>query len=418
MDNRVWLPFLQFHIFLFYKLGLPYYTFKLIPCFYFFLALLFLAKLTYKILGQYYPRILFPLLILFVFSHQRILFNLSVSLYQEMLEIFFFYLLLYMGALELKKSGLLLLMASMAVFIRETFWVYLLVLTICNRTKIFTDKTYKLSFIWLWSLVAGWLFTIPFLSIIKFHRLPKWPIMINNQLGHAASIFTSLSSLHNSFYANRIQFLILGLIIIYILKAGKITKVQNDEFGSRFKIFSLLSLGIIYGYIILFDPWEYTPGNSRMGVVLLSHIFIWASLFFKESFCYPKFLRLIYRCVLFLSLLTIIPWGLNNLMVKDYSADMKTCSEIISLGKDVSGEHKPNVCILNVPFWEAIDSLAAPTLYMNITWLFNEKGAPLDNYDIVITPLNYKFENSRFLCSKVYELNGKGYTFYMPGLDR
>src|ERR1700726_4526311 len=47
IGNRTWLPMLQVHIWAFYLLRLPYYAFKIIPCFYCFVALLFLGILTY-----------------------------------------------------------------------------------------------------------------------------------------------------------------------------------------------------------------------------------------------------------------------------------------------------------------------------------------------------------------------------------
>ncbi len=47
LGNRVWLPVLQGHIWVFYLLKLPYYAFKLIPCFYSFLAFLLLGLISY-----------------------------------------------------------------------------------------------------------------------------------------------------------------------------------------------------------------------------------------------------------------------------------------------------------------------------------------------------------------------------------
>lgn len=136
MQNRCWLPFLQAHILLFYKLKLPYCVFKFIPCFYFFLALLFLGKLAYEIGGKNRSAFYFSLLLMFCFAYQQNITFLSVNLYQEMLEIALFYILLYSGALDLRKSKLLLAVAGIALLTRDTFLVYLFAITLLNYKKI------------------------------------------------------------------------------------------------------------------------------------------------------------------------------------------------------------------------------------------------------------------------------------------
>jgi hypothetical protein len=418
LGDRVWLPFLQLHIHIFYKFHLPYVAFKLIPCAYFLLALLFLAKLTYRIMAKMYAGSLFTFLILLAFSYQSILFFLSVGLFQEMAEIAFFYLLLYLGALELKKSRMLLFMASIALFVRETFWVYLLVLTIINYKRIFSDKVYRLVFLWFWSLVAGWFFVARAMSFARVKSLSRWPLMINTSSSGTADLFAGLRSLGSALYVNRTHYIIAGLIMAWVLrsicvKTHKMAAIESDSFDVKFKVFSSLSLGILYSYVILFNPWEKTPGNPRMGVCLLSHIFIWTALFFKESFRYPKALKMMVRVLLVLALLLTMTWNKNCWIPKDRCDDFKAYADIEALGRHAAYGRRPNVCFLAISEPDAFKNLVAPTLYMRRKFLYNKNDAFLKECDIVVSASNFGFEDERFLKHKEYRLGGKGHAFYV-----
>ena len=66
--------------------------------------------------------------------------GLSVALYQEMLGIALFYLLLVGGVLEGRRSPLLWLAAAAALVNRDTFWIYLLVVSALNWRSIFHQR--------------------------------------------------------------------------------------------------------------------------------------------------------------------------------------------------------------------------------------------------------------------------------------
>src|ERR1700735_1743498 len=108
VGNRIWLPFLQAHIWAFYRLHLPYYTFKIIPCFYFFVAMVFLGLLTYRQTGRETGRsradLMFTLLVVICFAYQLEVQWISTRLYQESLALAGFYVLLWAGAIELRDN--------------------------------------------------------------------------------------------------------------------------------------------------------------------------------------------------------------------------------------------------------------------------------------------------------------------------
>ena len=136
IGNRIWLPFLQIHIWAFYLLHLPYYTFKIIPCFYFFIAVLFLGLLIYRETRKTSADLMFTLLLMFCFAYQWAIQFVSTRLYQEALALAALYLLLWGGAIELKDNKWLLPVGAAALLTRECFWIYLFALCLLNGRKI------------------------------------------------------------------------------------------------------------------------------------------------------------------------------------------------------------------------------------------------------------------------------------------
>ena len=77
VGNRVWLPYLQLHIWVFHLLRLPYRLYNLIPCFYFFVAVVSLGLLGLRLLGRTWSGILFTLAVMFCFAEHRLIGRLS-----------------------------------------------------------------------------------------------------------------------------------------------------------------------------------------------------------------------------------------------------------------------------------------------------------------------------------------------------
>ena len=189
-------------------------------------------------------------------------------------------------------------------------------------------------------------------------------------------------------------------------------RFHKDTFDTQFKTFSLVALSIAYLNIILFNPWDATPGNERVAVVALSHIFIWIILFLKESYSYPRKLKIFVRIVLIFTLFKIASLSIHGLL-KSYRDDIKTYSEIERLGNSFFRTGKPTICMLKIPFWPAVRSLAAPTLYMNKKITNDAGDAFLKNSNIVVTPADYSFINDSFIYYKKIKIKEKEYSLYI-----
>jgi hypothetical protein len=274
VENRPWLPFLQMHIWSFYKLGMPYWAFKFIPAFYFFIAVLMLGLLTYRMLGENRHGLIFSLFLMLCFSCHRSIAFLSVNLYQEILEIAFLYLLLYLGMLDLKKRYFLLAIGSIALLTRDSFGIYLLVLSFLNLRKIISDKKYFFSFTFLWTIPVCWHGAMLFRRLLASGRWPRWPLewpLMINRLPGALNHVRTLRSLVSSLASNRILLFTAGLMVVFVSMAlySIVKRRKGICFGDsqrKFMIFSVSSLAVMYALVLIFDPMQYSYGNPRLSI--------------------------------------------------------------------------------------------------------------------------------------------------------
>ncbi len=423
--NRRWLPFLQLHIWFFYQLKAPYWAFKLIPCSYFFLAVFFLGLLAYKQLGKNLSSLMFSLCLMFCFAYQTIIIFTGVNLYQEILELAFLYILLYIGVLDLRKNLLLLIIASIALLTRDTFQFYLLILTMLNYKKIISDRKYVFTFIWLWLIPFFWSIWLPIMSLVQGKGWPRWPLewplMENaNGLGFFDFWFNS-KSIVMAMRSNKIHFFLIGLIIAWAvqflyfkIKKNKITRV--DAFEAKFKIFSLSSLVIFYFLVWVINPWHDLYGNIRIGVVLFSHLFVWFILFYKKTFDYPKALKIFVRIVLIFTLFFTMQRNVASWFVKDYSVLKKIYARMEKLEKEVYSNDKPRICVAG--------NMAAVTGVIPFILYKDRKFVPdgcvncAEDCDIVIKPEYSKYENEKLLRYAEFYKTGVVYTIYSKRISR
>ena len=117
--------------------------------------------------------------------------------------------------------------------------------------------------------------------------------MINKREGQAVSdLGTSLASLWSALVTSQALFMLVALIVVSVVGVLCFRKKPDvaplHTFASRFKPFSLLSMGIVYTLIVLFDPWEATFGNRRAALPLLEHAFVWVAILFAETSWYSQ----------------------------------------------------------------------------------------------------------------------------------
>jgi hypothetical protein len=422
VGNRIWLPLLQVHIWVFYLLHLPYYTFKVIPCFYFFFSVLFLGLLTYRQTTRSHADLMFTLLLMLCFAYAGIIQFLSTRLYQEPLALAGFFVLLWAGAIELRYTRWLLLIGVAALLTREDFWIYLLALCLLNWKEILGDKRTRALFAFLWTIPALWLLcTIWLHRRLEGGKLPssavEWPLGINKEGSLAVSHpVEGFASFLQAVVDSRAIFLVAALFLVWAIgKAyggAREPSATRGLFDSQFRRFSLLSLGVIYTLIILFNPWEATFANQRMVIPLLAQAFVWAGLLFRETHHYPAGVKALSRSILIAGMVLSLNPDVRTWIYHGDSSAERSVAGIAELVKAAGSNRPANVCIVNENYWDALSRFAGPALYAHL--IFNPKKQTIDRgCDLLIVKSGSGFASSDdFKKYGEYQLHGRSYVVY------
>ena len=406
-SQHVWMPFLQMHIWALYKCGAPYWAFKLIPAVYFMIATLFLGLLTYRILHKGFWGLLFSIFLMIFFSFQPEVRFLGLNLYQEIIETALFYILLYLGALNLKKKWSLLIIATFALLTRDTFSLYLLVITVINYKKIILDTKYFCSFFWLWLIPIIWygfcLFKMKLISsAAKIH------------LNGLSSFSSALQSSGTLYFV--VALAGMAFFIFLFFRWNKSLEFKQEGFETDFKIFSLFSLVIIYGLYMLFDPWQCTFGNGRMMMPLLPHMFIWAGIIYKNIDECPVKWQILLRIILISGVVSMIGGPKKGNDDRSHNEIARFCYSMQDLRKNYYSIDKPMVCIIGKDYYDIIEPFIAPTLYTSREYILPKDILSFETCDMVIAPSQFVFKDLRFFKYDRLNLNNKGYyTIYLKG---
>lgn len=369
MGNRVWLPYLQVQIWLLSRFEVPYSYFNLIPCLHLFLAVLGLGLLGLRFLGRNWEGLLISLAVMFCFAQQRVIAPNSTMLYQEIIGIALFYLLLYGGTLELAKRRWLLLVGATAMLARDSIWIYLFTLTLLNVKKILSDIKYRWSFAFLWTIPPLWLIIVLIGWLVLNGRLPtfptEWPLMINKEGNQAiSSLAASLQHLWKSAFSSRAVYLVLAGVAAWVVHGIESRRARTEnslaaDFARRFKPFTLLSLAICYSLIFLFDPWQYTEGSGRMYVPVIEQTFIWFILIAAAARTYRPSTRAITMALLMAGMLASLDTRIGSWIPVWNSAKVEAYEEVAALIDKAAAGRKPMACMIGNKFGEMSDFSAA-----------------------------------------------------------
>ena len=423
VGNRVWLPYLQLHIWIFYHLRLPYRLYNLIPCFYFFVAVVSLGLLGLRLLGRTWSGILFTLAAMFCFAEQRLISGLAVTLYQEILGVAFFYLLLYSGALDLRKARVLVLLGALALLTRDTFQFYLLALTLLNWKTILRDRTYRRSFLFLWAIPVIWQLSIPLGYLVFDHRFPRslteWPLTINKEQEAAVShLSISLASLWTGMLESGAIVLLAGVVLAWVVirwnSSPTVPAAGNEsrEFTRRFGPFSLLSLGMIYSAIILFNPTRATFGNSRMAFPLIEHLFIWALLALAATFTSRGISRYAARALVMAGLLASLSPLVRRWVPQENREANTVYPDLQRLLRETSPSAPAVVCFGPENIFDTFSRFVAPTLYSQRRYLQAGTEIPTDCSVWISRPAAVPRDTAEFEKVREYQVRGDLYYVY------
>ncbi len=421
LGNRVWLPYLQLHIWALYLLRVPYWAYNLVPCFYLFAALVSLGVLGIRRLGCTWAGLALTLAVMFCFAEQRLVSDLATRLYQETLGVAFFYWLLQAGALDLRKSRVVLLVGALALVTRDTFQIYLLVLTLLNWKAIVADRVYRRSFFFLWSIPVLWLFSIPFGYLVHDGRLPKslveWPLMINKDEAAVSHLWDSLASLWRAVWDSNAAVLFISVLLAWGIihwnapSRGQSLRNPSGEFARRFIPFSLLSLGLVYAAIALFNPSRATFGNARMAYPLVEHLYVWALLALAATFSCRGITRYATRVLVMIGLLGSLGPHAGAWVPRESPQAKNIYPDLERLLRESSPNATPVVCFGPENIFDTYTNFVAPALYAKRRYLDAVNEIPKDCSVWISRPQAVPRETGNFEKVREYQVSGVYYVF-------
>ncbi|MBN2491832.1 MAG: hypothetical protein JXQ29_13380 [Planctomycetes bacterium] len=428
LDNRIWLPFLQLHVAGAYHLRLPVPAYVLIPCVYFFVAVLFLGRIALGCAGRARGGGVFALLLMGAFAYHITVAPCSVQLYQEIVSSALFFYLIQAGALELRKRKRLVLIAWAALLTREIFWIYLLVLTVLRFRRIRADRTLRLAFLSFWSIPVLWLLSIPLGYLLFLGRFPdiptEWPLTINKESDAAlSSLWGSAAHLANSLAVSGALSLAaaLGAAAAALALGSRRTApgpaAPADPVAlaaRRLAPFSLLSLAIAYGLILLFDPWQATGGSGRLSFTLLEHGFVWCAILYGASARLVASRAWLVRAILGAGLLAGLSLDRATWIPRDHAEARRQHAEIRQLVDRFAQRRLPVVAFVGDEYWSMVRRFIAPTLRARRIFYPDapaETGGPADI--LVIRATSPHRPGERYAWHADYTLEGERYELHV-----
>jgi len=272
VGQRQWLPFLQLHIHVLYRLGAPAQAFLLIPYAYTTLTLFLLAWLCRAVLRAPREALAATALLLVGFAGSSFHW-LGRSLYQEGIVIPLFLALVGLHTFAPRRRAAFVVVLGLGMLTREVFWIWWLAYTALHWRGRLRDARLRAAVLALGAIPIAWLLATgqgPLLA----RNAPPEPLTLAGIAERAASLGRTLGA----------EWLLPVLVVlagIFALAAAQ-RGVRGLSFRG-FHVFSAVSLAGIYGYVLVADPWHTTPGNTRALVPLFAHVLVWSILGWHEA---------------------------------------------------------------------------------------------------------------------------------------
>ena len=361
--GRYWLPFLQFIIHLLYIFKIDFVFFKLIPLTFSMMFLFIFTKLGLKVLKGYKLKhsIIFLLLLFFITFPP--VFFISTNLYQEIIVIALLYLILYLTYFK-KNMIALYIVWIVALITREYFWIYYIVLGFLHKKTILSKRSNMIKYCILLTIPLLWILYTRQSIISGFNASPK-----------ALSLAVIILRINKLFFIIKSIKLFPIVLNILVLFLFLMSEVKNKKyFLNRFEknslVLSFYSFIFCYTYIILRDPWRWTPYNPRILFPLIIFIPLLYLVFFKFLLTRPNLFKHSLICISAICLLfTVKLPSLAVLKTARSPFYQRIKSILISERKNNYG--KPlEIGVIGIDYWnEYVSLFVGPLLYENAKYI-------------------------------------------------
>ena len=183
LGNRVWLPFVQLHIFLYYTLGLPVAGLKLITVAYSTAAVAFLALYWRRVLGGNSMATVAAVVAGALFAAQSLVSRVT-NLMQEPPGAALLFAFVWLASRPGPISWVALPIGCAAMLTRDAYWIYLFAITLVDLRAWPWAFRRLVFYAGLWATPIAWMgVCVPALYLVAYGRLPEipieWPLMYN-----------------------------------------------------------------------------------------------------------------------------------------------------------------------------------------------------------------------------------------------
>jgi hypothetical protein len=188
----------------------------------------------------------------------------------------------------------------------------------------------------------------------------------------------------------------------------------SDRLSASFASFSLVSLAIVYALVILFDPFQATPGASRISLPLLAQGYVWAIIVYGESTVCQRALRYAAVPLIFVALGASCRLDPLLLPVRDFTEIKQVHRQIEDDLDQMVPDSNDRVCILDADYFVALRRLLPPTFYRDRVMILPNPKPSLAGCKAVFTSSGTQQpEHEGFTAFKTYRVEGSSYTLFL-----
>ena len=300
LGNRMWLPFVQIHIWLYHLLGLPVAGLKLVTVAYFGLGLGCLGLYWRQVLGNNAKATLWGVAAVLCFAGQALPQSIS-ELMQEQAGFGLFFLFVWLASRERPMAWAAVAVGCAAMMTRDAYWFYLAAFTLVDLWSWPWGKRRLAFYGALWATPVVWmLILVPAIYFVAYGRAPEfpleWPLMYN-PTGHVPTKAETLASIWSALTESRVVYVAAGVCVAALLvglaawRAGRGAAREGSEFARLAMRAVPLAVLVVYGLIMAIDPWQETPGNQRQAWPLLELAYVVAPLLLRAAMGAPGMVR-------------------------------------------------------------------------------------------------------------------------------
>jgi hypothetical protein len=313
IDGRLWLPYLQAHVYALFSLGASPYWYHLLPVLYLIGAAVLLIAIGLRVVGEGGGAKVFVLLVVLAWLLNPLVLYLRGLLFQEIFCSFLVYLALLLGALELRRRRSIVIVAALALLTRETAWFLLGAFTLV-RIREARSEPVKRALFFLWGILGIWFSLVPLYLIYSQGRLPRipaeWPLMLDLRPSFQSTVWDRIGWLGEALeLSNLVPALFLLCIVAFLVhlysSRGERGCSPQHWLLQRTPSIAAVALGAQLSLMLMVEPSTGLPVNVRKAYPLLELLPLLLFFYFRQAAVLPQHLGMLCRSCLIAIVITL-----------------------------------------------------------------------------------------------------------------